>query len=259
MNSDIQKRIYSGVPIAFGILFLLGYANTIILTFIGAMIGSVAICEYCNLLKKQQIILPQYVMIFCSTVIVASLEFSPFLTWIIVFAKFACSCFAKEKDWKRDLIFAVALFWISLPIAHLAALSQLQNGSSLLLLIVLSIWIVDSAAYFGGKRWGKVKLCPEVSPSKTVEGTLCGMIVGSLFSILFVITLIDSSKFVEALILGITISIVGQLGDLIESRFKRYCQVKDSGTFLAGHGGMLDRLDSVLPSSVAAYYLIVTL
>ena len=71
MNSDIKKRIFSGTPIAIGILFFLGYANTTFLTFIGAMISGVAICEYCNLLKKQQIILPQYVMIFCSIMIVS--------------------------------------------------------------------------------------------------------------------------------------------------------------------------------------------
>ena len=187
------------------------------------------------------------------------MEWSPFLTWFIVFSKFACSCFAKEKDWKQDLMFGMGLFWIALPIAHLVALSQFQNGSRLLLLVVLSIWIVDSAAYFGGKHWGKVKLCPEVSPGKTVEGTLCGVLAGAFFAMIFFTIFIDSSKFFEALILGLAIGIFGQLGDLIESRFKRYCQVKDSGNFLAGHGGMLDRLDSVLPSSVIAYHLIVML
>ena len=259
MTSDIKQRIYSGLPIALGLLFLLGYANTVLLTFIGAMMSGVAICEYCHLLKKQQIILPQYLMIFCSIMIVSSLEWSPALTWVMVFAKFAWSCFAQEKDWKQDLMFAIGLFWIPLPIAHLATLSQLQEGSRLLILVVFSIWFMDSAAYLGGKRWGKVKLCPEISPGKTVEGTLCGVIAGTLCVILFVTIFIESSNFFEALVLGLTIGIVGQLGDLIESRFKRYCQVKDSGHFLAGHGGLLDRLDSVLPSSVFAYYLIVML
>ncbi len=259
MNSDMKQRLMSATPIALGMLFLLGYGNVFILIGLCAMVGGVAICEFCHLLKKQQISLPQYTMVFCSIVIVSSAEFSPFVAWALVLAKFALSCFMQEKDWRQDLLFAMALFWIPLPLAHLVALSQLQEGSSLLVLVVLSIWVVDSAAYLGGKRWGKVKLCPGVSPGKTVEGALCGVLAGIVFAVISMPLLVEFLSLFDALIVGVAIGIVGQLGDLIESRLKRFCDAKDSGYFLAGHGGVLDRLDSVLPSLVVVYYLALVL
>jgi phosphatidate cytidylyltransferase len=109
------------------------------------------------------------------------------------------------------------------------------------------IWATDSGAYFVGKAMGKNKLWPEISPNKTVEGSLggvvCAVIVGVLFSLL-------STTIPVGLVtlMGITVvlSVFGQIGDLVQSAFKRHFNIKDSGNILPGHGGILDRFDSLL-------------
>jgi phosphatidate cytidylyltransferase len=108
------------------------------------------------------------------------------------------------------------------------------------------IWATDSGAYFIGKSLGKTKLWPEISPNKTVEGSIGGIVCAMIIAALFVLlTDIDASLWS---LLGITIvlSAFGQLGDLVESALKRHFNVKDSGKILPGHGGILDRFDSLL-------------
>jgi phosphatidate cytidylyltransferase len=108
------------------------------------------------------------------------------------------------------------------------------------------IWATDSGAYFIGKSIGKTKLWPDISPNKTVEGSIGGIICAMIIAALFVfLTNIHATLWS---LLGITIilSAFGQLGDLVESAFKRHYNVKDSGNILPGHGGILDRFDSLL-------------
>ena len=107
------------------------------------------------------------------------------------------------------------------------------------------IWINDTAAYFVGKNFGKQKLFPSVSPKKTVEGFLGGIFFACVASFFISLYTYDVS-FNSWLILSIIVSTTGTLGDLIESKFKRQANVKDSGTIMPGHGGLLDRLDSII-------------
>jgi phosphatidate cytidylyltransferase len=105
------------------------------------------------------------------------------------------------------------------------------------------IWATDSGAYFIGKAIGKRKLWPEISPNKTVEGSIGGVICAVVVAVLFVLF-----SDINAAIIAVTIvlSVFGQIGDLVESAFKRHFNVKDSGNILPGHGGILDRFDSLL-------------
>jgi phosphatidate cytidylyltransferase len=105
------------------------------------------------------------------------------------------------------------------------------------------IWATDSGAYFIGKATGKRKLWPEISPNKTVEGSLGGVVCAVVVAALFVLF----SEINTAIIaITIVLSIFGQIGDLVESAFKRHFNVKDSGNILPGHGGILDRFDSLM-------------
>jgi phosphatidate cytidylyltransferase len=108
------------------------------------------------------------------------------------------------------------------------------------------IWATDSGAYFIGRAMGKRKLWPEISPNKTIEGSVGGVVSAVIVSILFsLLTEIDATIMGLAFV-TIFLSIFGQIGDLVESALKRHYQVKDSGTILPGHGGILDRFDSLL-------------
>jgi len=114
----------------------------------------------------------------------------------------------------------------------------------------------DSFAYLIGKQFGKNKLYPSVSPKKTVEGAIGGLVFGLLAAVL--IAQIDPLlSLYQWLLLATVVVITGNLGDLLESKFKRVAGVKDSGAILPGHGGMLDRLDSLIFAAPFAYLLII--
>jgi phosphatidate cytidylyltransferase len=129
-----------------------------------------------------------------------------------------------------------------------------QNQFTPLLLLgsFILVWVNDSFAYLVGKNFGKQKLFPRISPKKTVEGFLGGLFFSCIASY-FIARLTDTLDFSNWLILSIIISVLGTLGDLIESKFKRQANVKDSGVLMPGHGGLLDRLDSIIFASPFIY------
>jgi len=108
------------------------------------------------------------------------------------------------------------------------------------------IWTTDSGAYFTGKKFGKKKLWPDISPNKTVEGFIGGIVTAIVFALLFQLLSPFPISFLALIIVTIIASVFGQIGDLVESALKRQYQVKDSGNLLPGHGGILDRFDSLL-------------
>lgn len=128
-----------------------------------------------------------------------------------------------------------------------AKIDNLYNQGGLLIIAVfLTIWICDSAAFFGGSALGKHKLFPRVSPNKSWEGAIFGFIFAVLTMILAKIVFLNFLDWTTAVSLGIIIGIIGQLGDLIESMVKRDAGVKDSSNLIPGHGGIFDRFDSIL-------------
>ena len=146
--------------------------------------------------------------------------------------------------------------YISVLFSFLILIRKIEPyGFHILLLVFVLTWVCDIGAYFIGTRFGRRALCPTVSPKKTVEGALGGLlsclVVAYLFHLFFPVL---SGKVI--LLLGFTIGLVVQLGDLVESAIKRIAGVKDSGYLIPGHGGILDRFDSILFSAPAAYFFI---
>lgn len=143
-------------------------------------------------------------------------------------------------------------FYISLPLSSFLVLMNSENfiqkgsfyASWLIFSIFATVWICDSLAYFGGKILGKRKLAPNISPNKTVEGSLSGFIGSALFAIPISIYLFNDHRI--GIILSIAGGFFGQIGDLVESKIKRETGVKDSSNLIPGHGGLLDRIDSLL-------------
>lgn len=131
------------------------------------------------------------------------------------------------------------------------------NGGYLIIAIFGTIWACDSAAFFGGVNLGKHKLFLRVSPNKTWEGAFFGFLTSILIMILFQSLFLDFISLYSALIIGLIIGILGQIGDLVESLFKRDAGIKDSSNLIPGHGGIYDRFDSLFFSAPFIYYYIV--
>ena len=144
--------------------------------------------------------------------------------------------------------------YVPLPLAHMILLRSLPSGIQWIFLMMVIVMAGDSAAYYVGSAFGKRKLYPAVSPKKSVEGAiggLAGSIAGAfLFRMIFFPALTPVDCVVTAILLGV----LGQLGDLFESLLKRSFGVKDSGNIIPGHGGILDRLDSLLFAAPATFY-----
>lgn len=138
-------------------------------------------------------------------------------------------------------------FYLSSGFVFMFLIANYLNTFTPLLLLgsFILVWVNDSFAYLIGKNFGKQKLFPSISPKKTVEGFLGGLFFACVSSY-FISVYVDTLGFTSWLILAIIISVFGTIGDLIESKFKRQAQVKDSGVIMPGHGGLLDRLDSII-------------
>ena len=140
-------------------------------------------------------------------------------------------------------------------------LQSLGSGSlfepNLLLLVLVPLWVGDSAAYFVGKAWGRHKLAPAISPNKTVEGAAANL-VGCVVAA-YALGVWLGVPTVASVAVGLSAGVFGQAGDLLQSRLKRAAGVKDSGTLLPGHGGVLDRMDSFLFSSYPSMMLLLWL
>jgi phosphatidate cytidylyltransferase len=146
--------------------------------------------------------------------------------------------------------------WIGLGLAYALLLRDIdEHGVLALYTVVLAVWAGDAAAYFIGVLFGRHKLAPTVSPGKTWEGLAAGT-VATIAVTFIALYKQDFLSIPESLVLGLAIAIAAPLGDLFESALKRDADVKDSGRLLAGHGGVLDRIDALLFAWVAAYYVV---
>lgn len=157
-------------------------------------------------------------------------------------------------------IYTGALLSFALFLRHLPGAVNARHGTALVLAPVLLTWTSDTFAYFVGRAWGTRKLIPRVSPGKTVQGAV-GAVVGSMLVSLAYAQFLDRFPVyhlgtLEALLFGLLISVTAQVGDLVESLLKRDVGVKDSGVLLPGHGGALDRFDSLLFTLPVAYFFL---
>jgi phosphatidate cytidylyltransferase len=148
----------------------------------------------------------------------------------------------------------LGVYWIGLAFAHAELLRRLPHGNGILIDIMVGTFLGDTFAYIGGRLFGRRPLAPSISPHKTFEGLVCGMLVAILA--VFVAGLNQPWLTQgDALLLGLTVAVLGPIGDLFESMVKRDAGAKDAGRAFGAHGGALDRLDAVIFTVVAGYYV----
>jgi len=174
--------------------------------------------------------------------------------WWCIAAFFMFSYPKSSALWAKNKVIIALFGWLTIIPTWLAFMVLRTNnyaqdefqGAQLLMYLFMLVWSADVGAYFVGKSMGKHKLMPNVSPGKTIEGFLGGVVCAAILTVIVGLSLNWSSdEFITALLVTALITSVSVLGDLTESMFKRQAGVKDSGTILPGHGGILDRIDSL--------------
>lgn len=261
-----------GIPIAVGIVYLGGWALAALL----AAVATVASLELFRMGAHKQVrgmtvlgaAASAGLILAAATQPAAGLE-NAAVGWVLVLVVLASLVTA---IWSRGVagnpllasavtVFAAVyvglLLCFGLFLRHLPGIDTPLHGTALVFAPVLLTWASDTFAYFVGRRFGRKKLIPGVSPGKTVEGSL-GALVGTVaVAMLYTLVLDDFPAYRlglgEAAVLGVLVSVAAQVGDLAESLLKRDTGVKDSGTLLPGHGGALDRFDSLFFTLPLAY------
>jgi len=190
-----------------------------------------------------------------------NLVYPAFLLLVIFIA-----CWISQILRKNDLSFVFQ--WVSASLlgiiyvgwlpSHLMALKSLPNGNNLILYVFAVTWIGDAFAYFIGSKWGKHKLIPQISPHKTVEGAVAG-IFGSILTVFLFLKFfkITPQHYIFYFVSGIILGVIAIFGDLSESLLKRTIHIKDASTIIPGHGGVLDRFDSIFFTAPVMFYLCV--
>ncbi len=161
----------------------------------------------------------------------------------------------KKEDNHLDIIYLkrICIPYLLIPTLSIIFIRECVQGRSIVIWLLLSVWSVDTASYIIGNLFGKNKLYPRISPNKTVEGAVGGILTGLIITvILFPFMCIangshtDGFSFYSMIFLSLTVSVLSIIGDLFESYLKRQCGVKDSGSMLLSHGGVMDRTDSII-------------
>ncbi|VVC75324.1 Phosphatidate cytidylyltransferase [Aquicella siphonis] len=250
----LKQRIITAViliPVMLGILFYLSAPWFLIVT---GLISLGAAWEWSNLMQVRSFAgRLLYVLIAAAAFVSAmfipvTLIFAAAFVWWLL-ALFLVLCYPLCSQWWGGSVFARGLMGILTLLPCWAAVnyirSQAQGLYSLLFLFVL-IWGADSAAYFSGKKWGKTKLAPLVSPGKSWQGVWAAQVCSVLIALLTLwICQIRYAVWPWALLLSLVTVMFSIVGDLFESMMKRQAGLKDSGRLLPGHGGLLDRIDSL--------------
>lgn len=187
-------------------------------------------------------------------------DFGFMLFFVFIFVLYAIPVFSKGKYNTTDVsITLYGIFYIVFLFLFIVLLRRLEYGIYYVGIILLGAWGTDTFAYFGGKLFGKKKLAPHLSPNKTVEGSISGVLGSVILMALYGIILVkyaNNISYYHYIIIGVLCGIISQVGDLVASSTKRYTKIKDYGYVIPGHGGVLDRFDSVLFIAPVVYFYI---
>lgn len=252
----LKTRIITALVLMFGFLAALFYTSGMVWAFITLAATLIGVWEWSKLIKLN---LPQtmfgiasalsigLMLIFTSNLLLGHYvdKLVPILLSIsaIFWVVLAPIWLITRKKISHKL--AMAILGLSLLLATWIALNRLHNISPWLLLAVLAtVWLADIAAYFTGKQFGRHKIAPEISPGKTWEGVAGAVLAATLYGLLLCSYLHISRWLIVGLWLIVILSV---MGDLFESLLKRQAGVKDSSHLLPGHGGVLDRIDGLIP------------
>ena len=259
-----MTRTIPGLLLAVVWLLLLLKGNFVLFWAVAVLIGLIGGREFVRMVfpeirfEKDRFLLSVIIAIPVFTSLYAGHQlFSISFGVLLAFAALTCFTMFKYTRFEKPLMIlsrgALGIIFVGMFGAHLVLIRNLPDGAHWLVILSAITAGSDSFAYWTGCRWGRHKLCPNISPNKTIEGAVGG-IFGAMFAAVLLSLFLDVavSPF-TVLVFAFFLSIIGMFGDLLESIIKRGTSTKDSGTILAGHGGVLDRADSLLMTAPFLY------
>lgn len=257
--SDLPARLAVAVPGAI-VLALLLAAGGAAFAAIVAIVAGMAAFEAVRLVREERPVAIAAGVLAGAVVVAAAIEGPDALAPAVAasFAVLAVGALFTARSDERVAPVIVATFcivWVGAALAHGVLLRELDHGGALVLAVLLATFLGDTAAHILGSLYGKTPLAPTISPRKTVEGLAAGIAVGTLSVVILAIVAEPWLAVWEAALIGLCVSIAAPAGDLWESALKREAGIKDSGTLLGAHGGVLDRVDALLFTVPLGYYL----
>lgn len=250
-----------GIPLILGLIYLGDpyYAAFVLL------LANLGMREYTVLLKNKDYHLPVFLGYAGVSVFIAMVYLTPYLQQELIFPTILAVVmilsllvliFFEKTDFGESALILWGIIYLGGFCGYLILLRRLADGLVLTFLLFAGVWLNDTLAYFIGNKWGRHRLAPVISPAKSVEGALAGLAGTTLLVYLAVLLLPEQIGLTpgEGILLGLVIAVFGQLGDLVESGMKRKFEVKDAGGLIPGHGGVLDRFDSLLFAAPLVYY-----
>jgi phosphatidate cytidylyltransferase len=267
--SPLASRVLFGLPLAAVAIFAVVRGGWL-MTGLGLVAGVIATHEFCRMTRSLRPLAPAAfagVVALIVTIHVGGLVWSlaPLLATLLV--AFWLSVVAEVRQTAIVQI-AVTLFgvvWIGYGIGFLIAIRDIDQPSPwstwLVLAVLLGVWASDIFAYLGGRVFGRRKLARVISPNKTIEGLLIGLLFGTAvgFVALYNQPGSDPISPADAALIAFSVAVVAPVGDLFESYLKRDAGIKDTGRVLGGHGGVLDRIDALLFAGTVAYFVALAL
>jgi len=262
-----KSRCFSsgiGLPIVFCSIWIGSLWLSVILALI-ACAGAWELCQMARFAGKSPL---TQVAIGSSLIIVVFAHaeeavFHPNSGWVFIFLSLVFVYFVwqiwrvRHKLSRLDWVITVLVpLYLGGLLAHGVMLRKLDEGMGWMMCAVLVTFSVDTLAYGGGKLIGRTRLAPTVSPGKTWEGAIAGLVGGIVCAVLFLKLFNSDIGLAQATLLGVLLGLAAQVGDLLESWLKRAAMVKDSGWIIFGHGGVMDRLDSIVPNLAVMYYFV---
>lgn len=261
-RSDLVPRLVVAVPaVAFAVFIVLSGGTIFAFGLIG--LGVVALHELYGLMRRARPVdLAGYLTVAAMVLLALYSEREDVLIALVaafplVFVLALTRAHLDNVAWGVAATM-LGILWIGLPLSHAIFLREVPHGDGLLIDVLVGTFIGDTFAYFGGRLYGRRPLAPDISPNKTVEGLVAGILGGTL-AFWFAGAYQDWFSGTDALIIGFLVALAAPLGDLFESAVKRDLEVKDTGRFFGAHGGVLDRLDAVFFTVVVGYYAAVAL
>jgi phosphatidate cytidylyltransferase len=261
-RSDLGGRVLVAIPAILFALLIVGSGGLVFAIGVG-ILGVIALNELYTLMARVRPVNIAGILALLGLIAAAHWGQPKQVLMVLVAAFPVTFCLSFLRPRRANVSWAIAatlfgVLWIGLAIAHAIFLRQLPHGDGLLIDVLVGTFLGDTAAYFGGRFYGRRPLAPSVSPNKTVEGLVAGILGGTL-AFWCAGLYQDWLSGADALLIGFLVALTAPVGDLFESLIKRDLDVKDTGRAFGAHGGVLDRLDAVFFTVVVGYYASVAL